>query len=71
MVIRMDNCEMNIFEPKPIDPSSLLTPRDPQIDAIAETLKECGYYGEDITIIMISVLKILGRYDLIPPCENR
>ena len=35
---------------------------------ISETLHECGIYGEEATITMISVLKRLGRSDLLLPC---
>lgn len=59
-----------MLEIKPIDPLSVFTPKDPVIDAITETLKECGYRGEDITMEIVHVLKRLGRYDLLPPCER-
>lgn len=41
---------------------------DPIIDIIIQTLNECGIYGEEVTIKLISVLKRIGRYDLLPSC---
>ena len=35
---------------------------------IFETLSECGIYGEEATIKLISTLKRLGEYNLLPPC---
>ncbi len=41
---------------------------DMTTNIILETLRECGIYGEEATIITIGVLKRLGRSDLLMPC---
>ena len=40
-------------------------------DAINETLKLCGVGGEDASMMYMEVLRRLGRFDELPPCERR
>ncbi|MBO7696770.1 MAG: hypothetical protein J6T10_29435 [Methanobrevibacter sp.] len=40
------------------------------IDGIRNTAYVCGYSGEDVEFIVHKSLKRMGRYDLLPPCEQ-
>lgn len=39
-------------------------------DAINTAIHMCGYRGGDVTAMSLEVLKRIGRYDLLPPCER-
>jgi len=62
-----------MFDVHPLDP--LLpeneNPRDLELrNAISIAIKVCGFYGEDAVIKESEVLKQIGRYDLLSPCET-
>ena len=63
-----------MFDVLPLDP--LVTEiesstRDLELrNAICTAIKICGFYGEDAAIKEIEVLKQIGRYDLLSPCET-
>lgn len=40
------------------------------IDGMRNTAYICGYSGEDVENIVHKSLKRMGRYDLLPPCEQ-
>lgn len=37
---------------------------------IMTAIHMCGFNGEDVTARSIDVLKQIGRYDLLPPCDR-
>lgn len=37
---------------------------------ISDTVHICGYHGSDVTAKSIKVLKRMGRFDMVPPCER-
>ena len=62
---------MNKYKPKPIEPIlTLPTEDDILIHNILFILSKVGVYGEDATIQLISILKDIGRNDLLPGCCN-
>lgn len=62
----------NIKELPTADASSDLISKQARnvMHIIFATLSECGIYGEEATIKVVSTLKRLGRYDLLPPCAK-
>lgn len=40
------------------------------INAMRSTAYVCGYRGEDVEFKVDQALKRMGRYDLLPPCEQ-
>lgn len=40
------------------------------IDGMRNTAYVCGYRGGDVEFIVHRALKRMGRYDLLPPCEQ-
>ena len=60
------------FSPKPINPIALCckTEDDYLIKVIRTSLSYSGIKGDDIPSMTLEILKKLGRYDLIPPCER-
>ena len=40
------------------------------IDGMRNTAYVCGYMGEDVEYAVHKALKRMGRYDLLPPCEQ-
>ena len=56
----------------PIIPNTEKEKRDSELwNAIGTAIHMCGYTGEDVTAMSLEVMKRLGRYDLLPPCERR
>lgn len=55
----------------PIIPNTEKEKRDSELwNAISTAIHMCGYTGEDVTMKGIEVLKKIGRYDMLPPCER-
>lgn len=40
------------------------------IDGMRNTAYICGYRGEDVEFAVNKALKRMGRYNLLPPCEQ-
>jgi len=40
------------------------------IDGMRNTAYVCGCRGDDVEFIVYKTLKTMGRYDLLPPCEQ-
>lgn len=40
------------------------------IDGMRDTAYICGYRGGDVEFKVEQALKHMGRYDLLPPCEQ-
>ena len=40
------------------------------IDGMRNTAYVCGYRGGDVEFAVHQALKRMGRYDLLPPCEQ-
>ena len=63
------------FDIQPVKPFIPQTEKEKQDfelwNAITTAVHVCGFYGSDVTAKSIEVLKQLGRYDLLPPCEKR
>lgn len=56
----------------PIIPNTEKEKQDSELwNAIGTAIHMCGYTGEDVTAMSLEVMKRLGRYDLLPPCERR
>lgn len=55
----------------PIIPNTEKEKQDLELwNAIGTAIHMCGYTGEDVTMKGIEVLKSIGRYDMLPPCER-
>jgi len=37
---------------------------------ICDIVHMCGYKGDDVTAKSIEILKRIGRFDMVPPCER-
>ena len=61
------------FLPKPInifyDDGLSIEDRN-LIRGMENTAYACGCRGEDVTFMVHQALKRMGRYDLLPPCEQ-
>ena len=56
----------------PVFPKNEKERRDWELwNAIATTAHMCGYSGEDVSAMSVEVMKRIGRYDLLPPCEQQ
>jgi len=62
-----------MFDIRPIKPFTVKTEKEEQdrelLNAIYTAINMCGFSGEDVMIIGVEVLKRIGRYDLLSPCE--
>ena len=62
----------NIQPVKPIFPKDGKEKRDLELcNAITTAIHLCGLNGEDVTAMGLETLRQLGRYDLLPPCEQK
>jgi hypothetical protein len=61
------------FSYKPINPfdDGLSKEDRMMINAIRDTAYICGRRGEDVEHTVHYVLRKIGRYDLLPPCERK
>lgn len=63
-----------MFNIQPIQPFIPIDERERQDlelwNAISTAIHMCGFNGEDVTMKGIEVLKKIGRYDMLPPCER-
>ena len=63
-----------MFNIQPIPPFISIDERERQDlelwNAISTAIHMCGFNGEDVTMKGIEVLKKMGRYDMLPPCER-
>ena len=63
-----------MFTIQPIEPFILMNEKEKQdyelLHAIMTAIHACGFNGEDVTMESVEVLKQIGRYDLLPPCER-
>ena len=55
---------INPFETEKERQDSLL------MKAIDIAISVCGYSGDDAAVYSMETLRRLGRYDLLPPCEQ-
>lgn len=61
----------NLQPVKPFFPETEKERQDFELwKGITTAVHSCGYYGDDVTAKSIDVLKQLGRYDMLPPCER-
>ena len=61
----------NIQPIQPFIPMDEREKRDSELwNAISTAIHMCGFNGEDVTMKGIEVLKSIGRYDMLPPCER-
>ena len=61
----------NIQPVKPFFPENEKEKRDLELwNAITTAIHLSGLNGEDVTAVSLEVLKRIGRYDLLPPCER-
>lgn len=61
------------FSYKPINPfqNDGISKEDKvMIDGMRNTAYVCGYRGEDVEFAVNKALKRIGRFDLLPPCEQ-
>jgi len=61
------------FSYEPINPfqdDGLSNEDRKMINAMRDTAYVCGYRGEDVEHAVHLALKRMGRYDLLPPCEQ-
>lgn len=61
------------FSYKPINPfqkSELSSEDKAMIDGMRIIAYYCGYRGEDVEFAVNEALKRMGRFDLLPPCEQ-
>lgn len=63
-----------MFTIQPIEPLILMNEKEKQdhelLHAIMTAIHTCGFSGEDVTMKSVEVLKQIGRYDLLSPCER-
>lgn len=61
----------NLQPVKPFFPETEKERQDFELwKGITTAVHSCGYYGSDVIAKSIDVLKQLGRYDMLPPCER-
>lgn len=61
------------FSYKPVNPfqkDDLSNADKAMIDGMRNTAYICGYRGGDIEFAVNKALKRMGRFDLLPPCEQ-
>jgi len=60
-----------LYEPiNPFQDDGLSNKDREMINAMRDTAYVCGYRGEDVEFAVHKALKRMGRYDLLPPCEQ-
>lgn len=61
------------FSYKPVNPLNNCLSKEERImiDAMRNTAYICGYRGEAVEYAVHQSLKRMGRYDLLPPCEQK
>ncbi len=63
-----------MFTIQPIAPFIIMNEKEKQdyelLHAIMTAIHTCGFSGEDVTMKSAEVLKQIGRYDLLTPCER-
>lgn len=63
--------DFDVMPVQPFRPISEEEKRDSELwNAIATAIHMCGLNGDDVTAMGIEVLKQIGRYDMLPPCER-
>lgn len=64
------NMEFSYHPINPFQDDGLSKEDRAMIDAMRNTAYICGYRGEDIEYAVHQALKRMGKYNLLPPCEQ-